>query len=122
MSLKKYMLTDLLLTGIIGIIVEFLGIFVFNKMIYATIIPYAVSLLVMMISTTRWGSKGLVLIPFIALSTVLSGKLINPTENFKVFYDCDLYISLMVSLSTFSLNYCWFSYINCFYFLGSNGR
>jgi hypothetical protein len=79
-------------------------------MIYATIIPYAVSLLVMMISTTRWGSCGLVLVPFLALSTVLSGKLINPTDALKVFYDWKLYISLIVSLSTFSLNYCWFDF------------
>ena len=108
MSLKKYMLIDLLITGIIGMIVEFLGVFVFNKMIYATIVPFAISLLIMMISTTRWGSKGLVLVPFLALSTVLSGKFINPTEALKVFYDWKLYVSLLVSLSTFSLNYCWF--------------
>ena len=110
MSLKKYMLIDLLITGIIGIVVEFLGVYVFNKMIYATIIPYAVSLLVMMISTTRWGSWGLILVPFLALSTVLSGRLINPTEALKSFYDWKLFISLFVSLSTFSLNYCWFDF------------
>ena len=110
MSLKRYMLIDLLITGIIGVIVEFLGVFVFNKMIYATIIPFAVSLLIMMISTTRWGSWGLILVPFLALSTVLSGKLINPTETLKDFYDYKLYISLIFSLSTFSLNYCWFDF------------
>jgi hypothetical protein len=110
MSLKKYMLIDLLITGIIGIIVEFFGVFVFNKMIYATIIPYAISLLIMMISTTRWGNYGLILVPFLALSTVLSGKLINPTDSLKVFYDWKLYLSLIVSLSTFSLNFCWFDY------------
>lgn len=110
MSLKKYMLIDLLITGIIGTIVEFLGVFVFNKMIYATIIPFAVSLLVMMISTRRWGSYGLILVPFLALSTVMSGKIINPNDSLKVFYDWKLYISLVVSLSTFSLNYCWFDF------------
>ena len=110
MSLKKYMLIDLLITGIIGVIVEFLGVFVFNKMIYATIVPYAISLLIMMISTTRWGSYGLVLVPFLALSTVLSGRLINPTVAFRDSYDFKLYISLFVSLSTFSLNYCWFDF------------
>lgn len=110
MSLKKYMLIDLLMTGIIGVIVEFFGVFVFNKMFYATIIPFAISLLIMMISTTRWGSKGLVLVPFLALATVLSGRLINPIETLRSSYDWRLYISLFVSLSTFSLNYYWFSF------------
>ena len=108
MSLKKYMLIDLLTTGIIGIVVEFLGVFVFNKMIYATIIPYAISLLVIMISTTRWGSRGLVLIPFISLSTIMSGRFINPNEQFRAVYDLRLYISIIFSLGTFSLNYIWF--------------
>ena len=70
MSLKKYMLIDLVLTGIIGVAVEFLGVYVFNRMIYATIIPYAISLLIMMIATTRWGSLGITLVPFLALATV----------------------------------------------------
>lgn len=110
MSLKKYMFIDLLMTGIIGVAVEFLGVFVFNKMIPATIIPFAISLLIMMISTTRWGSRGLILVPFLALSTVLSGKLINPTEALRTCYDWKLYVSLIVSLSTFSLNFCWFDF------------
>lgn len=109
MSLKKYMLIDLLITGIIGMIVEFFGVYVFNKMIYATIIPYAISLLIMMIATTRWKSKGLILIPFLALSTILSGRFINPNEQFRAVYNLELYISLVVSLGTFSLNYFWFN-------------
>ena len=108
MSLKKYMLVDLLITGLIGFLVEFLGVFVFNKMIYATMIPCAISLLVVMISTTRWGSKGLVLIPFLALSTVLSGRFINPNEQFRAVYDWKLFVSLVLSLGTFSLNHFWF--------------
>ena len=110
MSLKKYMLIDLLITTVIGMIVEFFAIFVFNKMIYATIIPFAVSLLIMMIATTRWGSYGILVVPFIALATILSGRLINPTDDLKVLYDWKLYISLLFALSTFSLNYCWFDY------------
>lgn len=110
MSFKKYMLIDLVLTGIIGVAVEFLGVYVFNRMIYATIIPYAISLLIMMIATTRWGSLGITLVPFLALATVLSGRLINPQEALKACYDWRLYISLLFSLSTFSLNYCWFDY------------
>ena len=100
MSFKKYMLIDLVLTGIIGVAVEFLGVYVFNRMIYATIIPYAISLLIMMIATTRWGSLGITLVPFLALATVLSGRLINPQEALKACYDWRLYISLLFSLST----------------------
>lgn len=108
MSLKKYMFIDLLTSAIIGILVEFLGVFVLNKLIYAMIIPFAISLLIMMVVTTRWGSWGLMIVPVLALSTVLSGRLINPHEQFKLLYDWKLYISLIFSLSTFSLNYLWF--------------
>ena len=112
MSLKKYMFVDLLTSAIIGILVEFLGVFVLNKLIYAMIIPFAISLLIMMVVTTRWGSWGLVIVPVLALSTVLSGRLINPHEQFKLLYDWKLYISLIFSLSTFSLNYLWFKIFN----------
>lgn len=112
MSLKKYMLVDLFITGCIGIVVEFLGTYVLNKIIYATIIPYAISLLIMMVATTRWGSWGLLIAPFIALSTVLSGRLINPHEQFRALYDWKLYLSLIFSLLTFSLNYFWFKFRN----------
>ena len=66
MSLKKYMLVDLFITCCIGIVVEFLGTYVLNKIIYATIIPYAISLLIMMVATTRWGSWGWLIAPLIA--------------------------------------------------------
>ena len=112
MSLKKYMFVDLLTSAIIGILVESLGVFVLNKLIYAMIIPFAISLLIMMVVTTRWGSWGLVIVPVLALSTVLSGRLINPHEQFKLLYDWKLYISLIFSLSTFSLNYLWFKIFN----------
>ena len=108
MSLKKYMLIDLLITCCIGVVIEFLGTYVLNKLIYATIIPYAISLLIMMVATTRWGSWGLLIVPLLALSTVLSGRLINPHEQFRTVYDWKLYIALVFSLSTFSLNYLWF--------------
>ena len=50
-------------------------------------------------------------IPFIALATVLSGRFINPNEQFRVLYDMKLYLSLVFSLGTFSLNYLWFNFL-----------
>lgn len=108
MSLRKYMVIDLLISGIIGMGVEFLGVYVFNNMLLAKIIPYAVSMLVVMITTSRWGNKGLIVIPFVALATVLSGRLINPHVDFAKAYDWKLYVSLVLSLYTFSLNHFWF--------------
>jgi len=108
MSLKKYMLIDLIITCCIGVAIEFLGTYVLNKLIYATIIPYAISLLIMMVATTRWGSWGLLVVPLLALSTVLSGRLINPHEQFRALYDWKLYVSLVFSLGVFSFNHFWF--------------
>ena len=49
MSLRKYKIIDLTILCIIGLIVEGLGIYVFNKMINATIISTAVSLLIILV-------------------------------------------------------------------------
>lgn len=109
------MILDLLFLGIIGCVIEVVGIYAFNKMIYASMITSAVSLLIMFVATTRWGIKGLILAPFLALATVLSGRfLIHITEeiNFRSNYDWRLYIAITCSLLSFAINSLWFKKIS----------
>lgn len=112
MSLKKYMILDLVILSVIGCIIEAVGIFAFNKMLTARIIASAISLLMMMISITRWGWKGLLIAPVLAAATLISGRFFNPHETFKDLYDWRLYISIVLSLLSLSVNMIWFKYID----------
>lgn len=112
MSLKKYMLIDLLILTVIGCIIEAVGVFTVNKMITATMVASAVSLLMMLIATTRWGWKGLFIAPILAAATIISGRFFNSHENFKALYDWKLYIAIVCSLLSFGVNEIWFRYIN----------
>ena len=107
-SLKKYMAIDLIILTVIGCAVEFLGIFVFNKMLIAKAIPTAISLLIMMVATFRWGWKGLLVSPFLALATILSGYLINPHVDYRQNYDWKLYLAILAQLLSFAINLLWF--------------
>ena len=86
------MVIDLITIGVIGTIIEALGIYIFNQMIYATIITSSFSLLVMLIGTTRWGSKGLILAPFLALATIVSGRFFVTNPDLRPNYDWKLYV------------------------------
>lgn len=108
MSLKKYMLVDIIILGIIGCAVEVLGVYVFNLMLTAQAITTAISLLMMIVSTTRWGWKGLILAPFLALATILSGMLLNPHELYRANYNWQLYIATLFQLLSISVNLLWY--------------
>lgn len=102
------MIIDLIIMGIIGFAIEALGIYIFNQMIYATIITSSFSLLMMLMATTRWGWKGLVLAPVLALATVISGKYFITNPNFRPNYDWQLYVAILFSLLAFAVNIVWF--------------
>ena len=102
------MIIDLIIMGVIGFAIEALGIYIFNQMIYATIITSSFSLLMMLMATTRWGWKGLVLAPVLALATVISGKYFITNPNFRPNYDWQLYVAVLFSLLAFAVNVIWF--------------
>ncbi len=102
------MAIDLIILTVVGCAVEFLGIFVFNKMLVAKMIATAISLLIMLVATFRWGWKGLLLSPLLALSTILSGYLINPQVTFRQNYDWRLYLAVLAQLLSMAINLLWF--------------
>lgn len=112
MSLKKYMFLDLVILSVIGCIIEAVGIFAFNKMLTATMIASAISLLIMVIAITRWGWKGLFIAPVLAAATIISGRFFNPHETFKALYDWKLYLAIVLSLLSLSVNLIWLKYID----------
>lgn len=111
-SLRKYMVIDLAILALIGCLVELLGIYLFNAMLTATMITSAVSLLMMLISTTRWGYKGLIIAPLLALATIISGRFFNVHAEFKALYDWKLYLVILISLLSFAVNLLWYKKID----------
>lgn len=112
MKIKKYMLIDLTLLIVIGVIVEAVGMVAFNTMINATLMTTACSLLIMFISITRWNWKGLIVAPFLVLATWIGGRFLNPHQEYKDAYGVAMFISSLVSLLSLSINLLWFKYKN----------
>lgn len=102
------MAIDLIILTVIGCIVEVLGNFVFNKMLIATMITTSISLLIMMVATFRWGWRGLLIAPILALATILSGRYINPHVSYRQNYDWRLYLATLAQLLSLAVNLLWF--------------
>lgn len=105
------MLVDLAILGVIGIIVEAIGIYAFNAMLTCMMMSTAFSLLIMFAATTRWGWKGLILAPILALATILCGRFLNPRVTYRINYDWKLYIATVFQLLSVSFNILWFKKI-----------
>lgn len=103
------MIIDLIVIGVVGSIIEALGIYIFNQMIYATIIASSFSLLIMLMATTRWGWKGLVLAPVLALATIIGGRYFVTNPDLRPNYDWKLYVAILFSLLAFAINIVWFN-------------
>ncbi len=100
MSFKKYMCIDLLMLSVIGIGLEALCTF-FVNMTYGACPTAVISFLITYIAIIRWGYKGLIVIPFCALGNLIGGQFIVID---RVQYDWKILLSVILGLSTFSLN------------------
>ncbi|MDE5715614.1 MAG: hypothetical protein K2I42_05725 [Anaeroplasmataceae bacterium] len=105
------MLVDLAILGVIGVIVEAIGIYAFNAMLTCVMMSTAFSLLIMYAATYRWGWKGLILAPILAIATILCGRYLNPRLTYRVNYDWKLYIATVFQLLSVSFNILWFKKI-----------
>lgn len=105
------MLVVLAILGVIGVIVEAIGIYAFNAMLTCVMMSTAFSLLIMFAATARWGWKGLILAPILALATILCGRFLNPRVTYRINYDWKLYIATVFQLLSVSFNILWFKKI-----------
>ena len=105
-SIKKYMLQDLIVLLIIGLILEGLterfAASMFNGT--STII---FGLFIVIVATARWNLWGLIVVPFIGFATWLGGSLGN-IAYYADAYDWRVYISETVGLLTVGVNYLFF--------------
>ncbi|MDE6407772.1 MAG: hypothetical protein K2K48_05665 [Anaeroplasmataceae bacterium] len=107
MRLRKYMIVDLAILTCVGFVAELFGEYVINRSIVAGWVAGSISLLILLISTTRWGWKGLLPIPILALAVVLSGRYFHPIVRLRPNYDWKFYIVLVISYLSISINLFW---------------
>lgn len=77
MSLKKYMIIDLIILFVVGTLTEFIAMYAIPQFIPKSAPFFVATLLVELVAIARWGYKGLVLIPFLSVVSFLSGKLVG---------------------------------------------
>lgn len=102
------MAIDLVILTFIGCIGEVFGNFISNKVLIAEAITASISLLIMMVATYRWGWRGLIIAPILALATILSGRLINSHVNYRKYYNWQLYLATLAQLLSMAINLLWF--------------
>lgn len=112
MRLRKYMLVDLVILTVVGFLGELLGEYIINASVIAAYVTGSISLLVILVTTTRWKWKGLIVTPFLALAIVLSGHFFTRNPNYRINYDWKLFISIFVSFLAMSINLLWFKKIS----------
>ena len=95
-SIKSYMLIDLAMLTAIGCILEGLVTYMSGYVLNA-VTTVSISLLVVLLALARWNFWGLVTIPFLALSTIIGGRL-SPVPYFKAAYEWRAYISIVIGL------------------------
>ncbi len=95
-SLKSYMLIDLTMLIIIGSILE--GVVTYmSGLVLNSAATVSISLLIVLLALARWNLWGLITIPFLALATIIGGRL-SPIPYFASAYEWRAYISIVIGL------------------------
>lgn len=101
MSLKKYMIIDLSMLCVIGLLLEGIGTFFVNYMYVGAYPMTVISLLITFLAVARWGYKGLVVTLFCALGNLIGGQFILLRD---VTYNWQIFLSVLVGLCSMSIN------------------
>jgi len=105
-SIKKYMIIDLAVLALTGLIFEVIVMYIFLEMFGANVVPfYIISLLVCIIAVGRWNWKGLAIVPVMSLISVLSGFILRKatgTDGASI-YNWKMFISVALSLASTAL-------------------
>lgn len=105
-SIKKYMIIDLAVLVLTGLIFEVIVMYIFLEMFGENVVPfYIISLLVSIIAVGRWNWKGMAVIPVMSLISVLSGFVIRKATDADGagIYNWAMYITDVISLASTAL-------------------
>lgn len=105
-SVKLYMIQDLSLLLVLGLILEFLSQR-FASTILSGTPTIAFALFVVFVAVARWNLWGLLIVPFMGLATWLGGSL-GEVKYLADAYDWRVYISETAGLLTVGVNYLFF--------------
>lgn len=120
-SLKKYMFYDLGMLAIIGVVIEMVGVYVSDTMFSGTFTTFCFSVLIMIVALSRWGIKGLLISPFLALSTFVCGKFLIAHSGYRELYDGTVLLAIFLSLVSISTILIWFKIFGSKRILGNMG-
>jgi hypothetical protein len=98
MSLKKYMVIDLIMLGFIGALLEGVGTNTGYFLLAGHTPTTILSLLIMVLAITRWKWWGLILAPVLALGNYIGGLSIDGLEGYNQIFNIQYYISVIIGL------------------------
>ena len=121
MSLRKYMVIDLIMLGFVGALLEGVGTnggyFVLAGHTPTTIM----SLMIMVLAITRWNWIGLILAPVLALGNYIGGLSIDGVEGYNQIFNIQYYISVVIGLLSTSIMLAFYKLIGRKKITGNNG-
>lgn len=102
MSLKKYMLIDLMILGLVGAVLEGVGVRAGFYVLAGNTPTTIVSLLILFLSVVRWKWYGLTILPVLALGNYIGCLSIDAgaIEDYLLRFDYKYFLSVLLGLST----------------------
>jgi hypothetical protein len=102
MSLRKYMVIDLTILGLVGAVLEGVGVRSGFYVLAGNTPTTIISLLILFLSIVRWKWYGLAIVPILALGNFIGCLSIDPgkIEDYLVMFDYKYFISVLLGLST----------------------
>jgi hypothetical protein len=104
MSLKKYMLIDLTILGLVGAIIEGVGAYSCFYSFAGHTPTTVVSLLTLFLAITRWNWCGLIIAPVLVFGNFIGALSIDSGdwEQYKMIFNFHYYLSNLLAISTMS--------------------
>lgn len=105
MSIKKYMIYDLLMLGIFGAVLEGLCVWCSFYALVGNIASTILSVLIVFTAIIRWKWWGITITPLVAFGSFIGGMFTDYKiyEKYDTFFEFRYYISLVVGLAAIGL-------------------
>lgn len=99
-SLKKYMIIDLIILTVIGTIIELIAMYIIPRSVPYLVPTFCISITIILVAIARWGWQGLILVPVMALICWGSGSIVGrPNES----YDWRMFLSNLIGFFSTAL-------------------
>lgn len=108
MKFKTYRRLDLIILAVLAFGVELMATFAANAFVHG-IRPFpVVGMLLTLVAITRWGWRGIIIIPINALANLIIGRFAIVSINYRDTYDFLSYLVSVISTSSILVAFLWF--------------